>query len=56
MTVIVIAHRLTSTRDADRVVVMESGRIVEIGRRQDLLVGDGVFSRLIATEAAGTAV
>ena len=50
MTVIIIAHRLTSTRGADRVVVMQEGRIVEIGQRQDLLSGDGLFSRLVAAE------
>jgi subfamily B ATP-binding cassette protein MsbA len=50
MTVIIIAHRLTSTRGADRVVVMQEGRIVEVGQRQDLLSGDGLFSRLVAAE------
>ena len=50
MTVIIIAHRLTSTRGADRVVVMQEGRIVEIGQRQDLLSGDGLFSRLVAAD------
>jgi len=51
ITVIIIAHRLTSTRRADRIVVMQDGRIVEVGRRPDLLKDGGVFSRLIAAEA-----
>lgn len=51
MTVIIIAHRLTSTRGADRIVVMQEGRIVEIGRRHDLLAGSGPFARLVAAEA-----
>lgn len=50
MTVVVIAHRLTSTRGADRVVVMEHGRIVEIGRRQELLSAAGAFARLVAAD------
>ena len=37
-------------RGADRVVVMQEGRIVEVGQRQDLLSGDGLFSRLVAAE------
>jgi ABC-type multidrug transport system fused ATPase/permease subunit len=51
ITVIIIAHRLTSTRGADRIVVMQDGRIVEVGRRPDLLKDGGVFSQLIAAEA-----
>ncbi|MBL0943037.1 MAG: type I secretion system permease/ATPase [Hydrogenophaga sp.] len=40
-TVIIVAHRLSAVRDADRIVVMERGRIVESGAHQQLLEGSG---------------
>jgi ATP-binding cassette subfamily C protein len=45
-TAIVIAHRLTQAVDADRVVVMEKGRVVEVGRHADLVRTDGPYARL----------
>ncbi|WP_118857515.1 ABC transporter transmembrane domain-containing protein [Sphingomonas mesophila] len=45
-TTIVIAHRLATVRAADRIVVMESGRIVEQGRHADLAAQAGLYSRL----------
>jgi subfamily B ATP-binding cassette protein MsbA len=50
VTTIIIAHRLTSTRQADRIVVMDEGRIVEVGRRTELLERRGAFSRLLEIE------
>jgi subfamily B ATP-binding cassette protein MsbA len=43
---LIIAHRLTTVRRADRVLVLEHGAIVESGRHQDLLGGGGLYSRL----------
>jgi ATP-binding cassette, subfamily B, bacterial MsbA len=48
-TVLVVAHRLTTIRDADLIVVMEHGRIVEQGRHPELAEAGGAYARLLAS-------
>ncbi|MFN7144491.1 MAG: ABC transporter ATP-binding protein [Myxococcota bacterium] len=51
-TVLVIAHRLSTVRDADRVVVVEGGRVVEAGTHDDLVTRDGAYRRLVERQFA----
>ncbi len=46
-TTLVIAHRLATVRKADRIVVMEDGRIVDIGKHAELLERGGLYARYI---------
>ncbi|MEJ2292603.1 MAG: ABC transporter ATP-binding protein [Deinococcales bacterium] len=50
VTSIVIAHRLSTVRDADRIAVMERGRVVEEGRHEALLRRGGLYARLHAMQ------
>ena len=45
-TTLIIAHRLSSLHHADRIVILEEGRVSEEGSHQDLLAGNGLYRRL----------
>jgi subfamily B ATP-binding cassette protein MsbA len=51
MTVIIIAHRLSTVRLADCVIVLNAGTVVETGTFKELLARQGTFARLFATQA-----
>jgi subfamily B ATP-binding cassette protein MsbA len=50
-TTIIVAHRLSTVRDADLVVAMDDGRAVEQGTHAELLARDGLFARLVGSQA-----
>jgi ABC-type multidrug transport system fused ATPase/permease subunit len=54
-TAVVIAHRLSTVRSADRILVLEDGRIIERGRHEDLLAAGGRYAELYRTQFASTA-
>ncbi len=54
-TTIVIAHRLATVRAADRIIVMDGGRIVEQGRHEELVGKGGLYARLAALQFEGEA-
>ena len=51
ITVILIAHRLSTVQSCDRIVLLEEGRIAGLGTYGELLMGNGVFQRLVRERA-----
>lgn len=55
-TTIVIAHRLSTVRQADKIVVLDRGRIAEVGSHEELLNHGGIYQRLHSLQAEGELV
>jgi ATP-binding cassette subfamily B protein len=55
-TALVIAHRLSTIVDADEIVVLDAGRIVERGRHHDLLQKDGAYARMWQRQQTAAAI
>jgi len=52
-TTLVIAHRLSTVREADTIVVMSDGHVAETGSHDELMVSNGMYARLVATQVGG---
>ena len=52
-TTIVIAHRLSTVREADKIVVLDKGEVVEVGSHQQLLAQGGIYHRLHSLQETG---
>lgn len=55
-TSLIIAHHLSTIRDADKIVVMDAGRVVEIGNHEELLEKKGKYYELYMTQFAGNSI
>ena len=51
-TVLVIAHRLSTVRNADRIFVLEDGQVAETGTHDQLMTASGPYQRLHAAQAS----
>lgn len=49
-TIFLVAHRLTTIRHADRIVVLDGGRIVQVGNHEALMAEDGIYRELIGVQ------
>ena len=51
-TLLVIAHRLKTIKDADQILVISDGKIIERGNHEKLMEKDGVYAHMVSVQAS----
>ena len=53
-TIVIVAHRLSTVRDADEIIVMKHGEVKERGKHNDLLALNGFYKKLVSRQLVGS--